>query len=54
MKDATAAIGRIAEIGYLNFEGDREQKAGVDLRMEELLMIGITMCYEIYCRTFWS
>ena len=36
MKDASAAIGRVAELGYLNFEGDREQKLGVDLRHGEL------------------
>src|SRR5262249_12652815 len=32
MEDASAAIRRIAEAGHLNFQGDREQKLGVDLR----------------------
>ncbi len=32
MKDASAAIGRITESGYLNLEADREQKLSVDLR----------------------
>jgi hypothetical protein len=33
-----SAIGtrRIAETGHLNFEGDREQKLGVDLRHADL------------------
>jgi hypothetical protein len=37
MKDASATIGRIAETGHLNFEGDREEKLGVDLRHADLL-----------------
>ena len=32
MKDASAAIGRIAKTGHLNFEGDRKQKLCIDLR----------------------
>jgi hypothetical protein len=32
MKNASAAIGSVAKNGYLNFEGHREQKPGVDLR----------------------
>jgi hypothetical protein len=32
MEDASTAIGRVAEAGHLNLEGDREQKLGVDLR----------------------
>jgi hypothetical protein len=32
MKNASAAIGSVAKNGYLNFERDREQKPGVDLR----------------------
>src|SRR5262249_31707626 len=32
VKDASAAIGGIAETGHLNFEGDRKQKLGIDLR----------------------
>ena len=47
MKDASAAIGRIAEIGYLNFEGDREQKLGVDLRHGDPLMTGISHLIEM-------
>ena len=32
----SAAIGRIAETGHLNFEGGREQKLGADLRHADL------------------
>src|SRR6202171_2107091 len=41
MKHASAAVGSIAETGYLNFESEREQKPGVDLRHGGLLMTGI-------------
>src|SRR6516164_7188632 len=32
VKDASAAIGGITKTGHLNFEGDRKQKLGIDLR----------------------
>ena len=38
---AKAAIGSIAETGYLNFESEREQKSGIDLLHGGLLMTGI-------------
>src|SRR6476660_1742242 len=41
MKHASAAVGSIAETGYLNFESEREQKPGVDLWHGGLLMTGI-------------
>ena len=49
MEDASAAIGRIAETGQLNFEGDREQKLGVDLRHGDPLikMTGVRHFIEV-------
>src|ERR1700730_11705892 len=41
MKHASAAVGSIAETGYLKFESEREQKPSVDLRHGGLLMTGI-------------
>jgi hypothetical protein len=49
IEDASAAIGRIAETGHLNFEGDREQKLGVDLRHGDppMKMTGIRHFIEV-------
>src|SRR5258708_11165258 len=41
MKHTSAAVGSVAETGYLNFESEREQKPGVDLRHGGLLMTGM-------------
>jgi hypothetical protein len=38
MKDTSTAIGRFAETGNFNFEGDCEKKLGVDLRHGDPLM----------------
>src|SRR5262249_53838470 len=37
VKDASAAIGGIAETGHLNFEGDRKQKLSTTERSDGLL-----------------
>ena len=49
MEDASAAIGRVAGTGHLNFEGDRKQKLGVDLRHGDppMKMTGIRHFIEV-------
>src|SRR5690349_19846233 len=55
MKDASAAIRSGAKNGYLNFEGAREQQAGVDLWHEGPRDDRHLPCArEFYCRTFRS